>query len=69
MRIKANEDEYIKTTARDKMIKNSLKEDHENETEEQRIERVLQEDIEQGFDPSELKDTIDGWEMYKRKKV
>jgi hypothetical protein len=29
----------------------------------------LEEDIEAGFDPKELKDELDGWEFYKRAKV
>lgn len=30
---------------------------------------MKQEDIENGFDPDELKETFDGWEFYKKKKI
>ena len=31
--------------------------------------RQLEEDLEAGFDPKELKDEFDGWEFYKRAKI
>jgi hypothetical protein len=60
----------LKGTARENLTnRNKSNEPFEEETEDQRIDRLLQEEIENGFDPSELKESYDGWEFYKRKKI
>lgn len=67
-RIKLQEAEYAKKTAREEKEKTITNRDM-LEDDPEADKRQLEEDLEAGFDPTELQDEIDGWEFYKRSKI